>query len=154
MEIFNVGILEIVLILVIAVIVLGPDGMVKSAHSMGVWLRKIIKSPIWAQLMDTQRELRDMPTRFVREAGLEEDIKELKKTQQDLRRTSLELRNIDITGGVGLNPTVPPVQPAGVQTTEVSSAAPESPEGETNTIAPPQTQPQPLEAEIKPDSEN
>src|SRR5574340_1397141 len=102
MEIFNVGILEIVLILVIAVIVLGPDGMVKSAHSMGVWLRKIIKSPIWAQQMDTQRELRDMPTRFVREAGLEEDLKELKKTQQDLRRTSLDLRNIDITGGAGL----------------------------------------------------
>src|SRR5574340_563182 len=147
MEILNVGILEIVLILVIAVIVLGPDGMVKSAHSMGVWLRKIIKSPIWAQLMDTQRELRDMPTRLVREAGLEEDLKELKKTQQDLRQTSRELRNIDITGGAGLTTPVPPVRPAGVQTTEVSSAAPASPEAESNPIAPPQVQPQPQDAE-------
>lgn len=89
MEIFGVGILELILILVIAVIVLGPEGMVKTARSFGVWLRKLIKSPIWAQLMDTQRELRDMPTRLVREAGLEEDIKELKRTSQDVRNLNI-----------------------------------------------------------------
>ncbi len=154
MEIFNVGILEIVLILVIAVIVLGPDGMVKSAHSMGSWLRKVIKSPIWAQLMDTQRELRDMPTRLVREAGLEEDLKELKKTQQDLRRTSLDLRNIDITGGAGLSRTIPPTQPAAGQTVDPSPEASSAPESESNRIAPPAVQPQPEEAESKPGVEN
>ena len=90
MDIFGVGILEIVFILVIAVIVLGPEGMVKSAHSIGKFLRKVIKSPIWAQLMDTQRELREMPTRLVREAGLEEDIRELKKTSQDLRNVDIK----------------------------------------------------------------
>jgi Sec-independent protein translocase protein TatA len=84
MEIFGVGIPELILILAIAIVVLGPDGMVKTARSLGVFLRKVIKSPIWAQLMDTQRELRDMPTRLVREAGLEEDLKELKKTSQDI----------------------------------------------------------------------
>lgn len=90
MEIFGVGILEVILILVIAVIVLGPEGMVKAAQSIGRFMRKVIKSPIWAQLMDTQRELREMPTRLVREAGLEEDIKELKKTQQDLRNVDIK----------------------------------------------------------------
>ena len=112
MEIFGVGILEVILILVIAIIVLGPEGMIKAAHSIGVFMRKVIKSPIWSQLMDTQRELRDMPTRLVREAGLEEDIKELKRTQQ-------QLRNVDIKGAVasavkdaGLDEDYPRVRPA------------------------------------------
>jgi len=112
MEIFGVGILEVILILVIAIIVLGPEGMIKAAHSIGVFMRKVIKSPIWSQLMDTQRELRDMPTRLVREAGLEEDIKELKRTQQ-------QLRNVDVKGAVasvvkdtGLDEGYPLVRPA------------------------------------------
>lgn len=154
MEIFNVGILEIVLILVLAVIVLGPDGMVKSAHSMGRWLRKVIKSPIWAQLMDTQRELRDMPTRLVREAGLEEDLKELKKTQQDLRKTTQELRNIDVTGGISLNPMAQPAQPAAAQVPDSSQNASIPAESETNSIAPPEVQTQSEHSEADKESEN
>jgi len=144
MEIFGVGILEVILILVIAIIVLGPEGMVKTARSAGVWIRKIIKSPIWSQLMDTQRELRQMPTRLVREAGLEEDIKELKKTQQ-------QLRNLDITGGEFTRPvitTVPPGEPdtkapgetPSTQTNLVSDEVEPiaAPEVDEHTIAPPE----------------
>lgn len=156
MEIFGVGILEIMLILVIAVIVLGPDGMVKTAQSMGRWMRKIIKSPIWAQLMDTQRELRDMPTRLVREAGLEEDIAEFKRTSQDLKKASNELRNIDITGGVGLKPTgtaaqTTEVKPADEKPSELTVTDPESPPTEENSIAPPDIKPDPDKVEPPPD---
>lgn len=154
MEIFNIGILEIVLILVIAVIVLGPDGMVKSARSMGRWLRKIIKSPIWAQLMDTQRELRDMPTRLVREAGLEEDLKELKKTSQDIKRTSQELRSMDITGGIGLKPESAPVQSPGDPTPTISGSPPAAEQSEDHSIAPPEILPQSDAANAKTDNEN
>ena len=108
MEIFGVGILEVVLILVIAVIVLGPEGMVKSAQSIGKFLHKVIKSPIWAQLMDTQRELRDMPTRLVREAGLEEDIKELKKTQQELRNVDIKATAAKAAQALVDEPTIAP----------------------------------------------
>lgn len=154
MEIFNVGILEIILILVIAVIVLGPDGMVKSARSMGRWLRKIIKSPIWAQLMDTQRELRDMPTRLVREAGLEEDLKELKKTSQDLRKTSQEMRAIDVTGGIGLNTIGTPARPVTAQTPETPEVQAASQEAESQRLPDPEVKPQPEEAEPNTKSEN
>lgn len=143
MEIFGVGILEVILILVIAIIVLGPEGMVKTARSAGVWIRKIIKSPIWSQLMDTQRELRQMPTRLVREAGLEEDIKELKKTQQ-------QLRNLDVTGGEFKKPVVTTVQPGettantrvtgNTERANLNPGEPEpavSPEIQEHTIAPP-----------------
>lgn len=153
MEIFNIGILEIVLILVIAVIVLGPDGMVKSAQSMGRFLRKIIKSPIWAQLMDTQRELRDMPTRLVREAGLEEDLKELKKTSMEVKRTSQELRSLDITGGTGVRSTTPPATPAAAQSPAESEVPPAPQETGEHTIAPPEAKLLTEKTETNPDPE-
>jgi len=127
MEIFGVGILEIVLILVIAVIVLGPEGMVKSAQSIGKFMRKVIKSPIWAQLMDTQRELRDMPTRLVREAGLEEDIKGLKKTQQELRNVDIKATAAKATQALVDEPTIAPpsvAEPVDTSTSSVSADAP------------------------------
>ncbi len=130
MEIFGVGILEVVLILVIAVIVLGPEGMVKSAQAIGKFMRKVIKSPIWAQLMDTQRELRDMPTRLVREAGLEEDIKELKKTQQELRNVDIKATAAKAAQGLVGEPTIAP--PSVADPVEAPDARPDeaSPEQE------------------------
>lgn len=153
MEIFGVGILEVILILVVAIIVLGPDGMVKSAQSIGLFMRKIIKSPIWAQLMDTQRELRDMPTRLVREAGLEEDIKELKKTSQDIKRTSQELRNIDITGGMGLKASGTTLPPATVNPGDTPELSPTVPEVKDHSIAPPELKDDSERAGEPPDSE-
>ena len=48
-------------VLVIALIVLGPDGIVKAARNLGKTIRKVIRSPIWSMMLDTQRELREMP---------------------------------------------------------------------------------------------
>jgi len=144
MEIFGVGILELILILVIAIIVLGPDGMVKTARSLGVWLRKVIKSPIWAQLMDTQRELREMPTRLVREAGLEEDIKELKRTTQDVRNMNIRAtaaaaanRLMTEAGEAsGLQPTIAPpkvsVATVPAPSEEAAASSPVHPEPQGN----------------------
>ena len=131
MEIFGVGILEVVLILVIAVIVLGPEGMIKFARSIGVFMRKVIKSPIWAQLMDTQRELRDMPTRLVREAGLEEDIKELKRTQQ-------QLRNVDIkaTVAAAIEDPKPPAGTGTLTATFEPTIAPPRPPSSPESVEP------------------
>ena len=136
MEIFGVGILEIVLILVIAVIVLGPEGMVKSAQSIGKFMRKVIKSPIWAQLMDTQRELRDMPTRLVREAGLEEDIKELKKTQQELRNMDIKATAAKAAHALVDEPTIAPPSVA-----EVPVAKPEDPSTSSVSVEKPVAEP-------------
>ncbi|MHB0987973.1 MAG: hypothetical protein ACYC3P_04810 [Bellilinea sp.] len=119
--------LEVVLILVIAVIVLGPEGMVKSAQSIGKFMRKVIKSPIWAQLMDTQREIREMPTRLVREAGLEEDIKELKKTQQELRNVDIKATAAKAARTLVDEPTIAPPLVAEVPVAEPVEAPPTEP---------------------------
>jgi sec-independent protein translocase protein TatB len=82
MEFLGIGPLEFLLIVVIAVIVLGPKGMVKAAREIGLLIRKVVKSPLWRDVMDTSREIRDIPQKIVREAGIEEDLKELRRSTQ------------------------------------------------------------------------
>jgi sec-independent protein translocase protein TatB len=91
MKFLNIGIPELIFILVIALIVLGPNGIVKTARTLGKTIRKIIRSPIWAMMLDTQRELREMPTKLVREAGLEEDLAELRKTSREVQQATRSL---------------------------------------------------------------
>ncbi len=105
MKLFNVGIPELIFILAIALIVLGPNGIVKTARSLGKTVRKIIRSPIWSMMLDTQRELREMPTKLVREAGLEEDLAELRKTSREVQQAT---RNLNQTNEILPSPRVTP----------------------------------------------
>jgi len=88
MEIFNVGFGELLFIFLLALILLGPDGMKKAGLTIGKGVRAIIRSPFWKIFMDTTREIREMPTILVREAGLEEFNE---KTRKSLREFSEEL---------------------------------------------------------------
>ena len=47
MEVFGIGPLELLFILLIALIILGPSDMVKAGLTLGRFLRKIITSPEW-----------------------------------------------------------------------------------------------------------
>ncbi len=80
MQFLGIGPLEFLLIIIIAVIVLGPQGMVKAAREAGKFIRKVVRSPIWHDVMDTSREIRDIPRKIVKEAGIEEDLEELRRT--------------------------------------------------------------------------
>jgi sec-independent protein translocase protein TatB len=85
MSVFGIGPMELVFILIIMILVLGPKNMVESAKKFGITLRKIVKSPLWATVMDTSREIREIPTRLIREAGIEEDLKNIKSTTDSLK---------------------------------------------------------------------
>ena len=88
MELFNVGFGELLFIFLLALILLGPEGMKKAGLTIGKGVRAIIRSPFWKIFMDTTREIREMPTILVREAGLEEFNE---KTRKSLREFSEEL---------------------------------------------------------------
>ena len=83
MQFIGIGPLEFLLIAVIAIVVLGPKGMVKAARETGKLIRKVIRSPLWSEMMDTSREIRDLPKKITREAGIEEDLEELRRSAQD-----------------------------------------------------------------------
>jgi sec-independent protein translocase protein TatB len=85
MSFFGIGPMELVFILIIMILVLGPKNMVITAQKLGGTLRKIVKSPMWATVMDTSREIREIPTRLIREAGIEEDLKNIKSTTDSIK---------------------------------------------------------------------
>jgi sec-independent protein translocase protein TatB len=84
MELFNIGPLEFILIILLAVVILGPERMVKGAYSAGRWINKFVRSPMWKEIMSTSQDIRELPTKIIRETGIEESINEIKQTTQDV----------------------------------------------------------------------
>ena len=89
MELFGIGPLELFFILVIALIILGPNDMVKAGRTLGRFLRKVITSPEWRTVQKASRELKYLPNRLMREASLED----LSKDFDDINKIGSHLNN-------------------------------------------------------------
>jgi Sec-independent protein translocase protein TatA len=85
MDFLGVGPLELIFILIIALIVLGPTDMVKAGRTIGKFLRQVVTSPTWRAVTRTSDELKTLPNKLIRDAGLEEDLKEI----QDVTKRAL-----------------------------------------------------------------
>jgi Sec-independent protein translocase protein TatA len=72
MDFLGIGPLELVFILVIALIVLGPRDIARFARSAGKALNRIYRSDAWGAINKASREFRDLPNRLAREAALDE----------------------------------------------------------------------------------
>lgn len=82
MEILGIGPLEFFFILLIALIVLGPNDMVKAGRTIGRFLNNMVKSPTWKTLQKATQEIKQIPTNLMKEANLEEVIKDIPSPQQ------------------------------------------------------------------------
>lgn len=81
MEILGIGASELIFILLIAIIVLGPKDMQKAGRTVGRWLNQFVKSDSWKALQQASKEIRNIPTTLMREANLEE----LKEMDREIR---------------------------------------------------------------------
>lgn len=72
MDFLGVGPMELVFIIIIALVLIGPRDIGKTARSLGRFLNRLYKSDTWRMLLDTSRTLRHLPERLAREAALEE----------------------------------------------------------------------------------
>ncbi|HEY60917.1 MAG TPA: hypothetical protein G4N92_09605 [Anaerolineae bacterium] len=79
MQFLGIGPLELLLILILMIVVLGPKGMVKAARELGKLIHKVTHSPYWTEVMETSRELWDLPHKIIKDAGIEEEIRELRE---------------------------------------------------------------------------
>lgn len=79
MEILGIGPLELFFILIIALIVLGPKDMVKTGRTIGRFLRSLATSPTWRAVSRTSTELRNLPNKLIRDAGLEDELRDIGK---------------------------------------------------------------------------
>jgi Sec-independent protein translocase protein TatA len=93
MELLGIGPLELMFIILIALILIGPKDMAKTGRTIGRTLRKIMTSNEWKMINQTSREIRNLPTRLIREAGLEDvekDVAGLKQTTSEIQNTLRE----------------------------------------------------------------
>ena len=85
MEILNIDIPELIFIFLIMLIFLGPEGFTKTARGLARILRKLVRSPIWNDLVKAQRDIQELPTRLVREAGIEDIQQEMKRLNNQVQ---------------------------------------------------------------------
>ncbi len=71
MEILGIGAQELIFIVIIALIVLGPKDMQKAGRTIGRWLNQLVRSDGWKAFQKTSREIRNIPTTLMREANME-----------------------------------------------------------------------------------
>ena len=91
MEILGVGPSELIFIIILAIIVLGPRDMQKAGRTIGRWLNQASHSDLWKLVRDTSSELSNMPRKWMREANMElwEAEKDLQNKIDPQPRTSL-----------------------------------------------------------------
>ena len=78
MEIFGIGPLELLFIILIALVVLGPKDMMNSAKKAAGWIKKIRQSEVW----ESTKEVMDIPNQVMHETGLDKEIQELQKVSK------------------------------------------------------------------------
>jgi len=89
MDLLGIGPMELAFIVIIALIVLGPKDMAKTGRTIGKFMRDVVKSDTWKAIKTTTKELEHLPNRMMREAGLEDDFKELNNLTRSVTATDL-----------------------------------------------------------------
>ena len=72
MELFGIGSMEFVYILLIILLVFGPKDIAKGARSLGSLINRWRRSDDFHLVKQMAREVRDLPNRLAEEAGLDE----------------------------------------------------------------------------------
>ena len=128
MDIFGIGPTELVFIILIALILLGPKEMEKTGRTIGRFLRDMTKSEGWRAFRDTSREIRNLPSRLMREANIEDIQKNVVQIGKDIEESA------SVQGfGSWSNPSAAKPKP--------SQSKPGSAEGTGNQIASPKSTP-------------
>ena len=93
MDLLGVGPLELIFVLLIIFLVLGPNDMAKTGKKLGRFLSTVRKSEFWSGVTNVTREMRDLPTTLMREAELEDVQKELQQDVNELKGISKEFEH-------------------------------------------------------------
>ena len=79
--------------MIIALVIFGPNDIVKAGKTVGSFLRKLVTSDGWRAFQQASKGMRDLPNTLMREAGLEEeDLRELAGIK-DLEESTRGLEN-------------------------------------------------------------
>ena len=150
MEILGIGAPELVFIIIIALIVLGPKDMDKAGKTIGKWMRETVTSDGWKLFQQTTRELRGLPNRLMREAS--DDLNQIGQDLNKAMDITAENRRSSFVQPVGAKPVIlpTPAEPQSSAENDTIAATPAAlqPSAENNSIAP-----TPDNSESKPQSD-
>lgn len=129
MEILGVGASELIFILLIAIIVLGPKDMQKAGRTIGRWLNQLVHSDGWKVFQKTSSELRNLPRNLMREANME--LQDVDKELKEIRRTIDPRQSPSAAQG---NPAIKPRTdlPLSNETSSAPGEPPSAKPGETD----------------------
>ena len=88
MRIFNIGIREVLLLLVIMLILFGPKQMQENARKFAQTIRRIVRSDTWRTFLEMYDDVNAIKDEVIRESGIRE-------VRDSLRGVNRELINID-----------------------------------------------------------
>jgi sec-independent protein translocase protein TatB len=147
MDIFGIGPTELVFIILIALIILGPKDMEKTGRAIGRFLRNMTTSDGWQVFRETSREIRNLPNRLMREANIEDLEKEVGKIGKEVDEVGKEIEEASEIKGFGAwaNPAAAKSKPP--QSKPVPAEAPKDqaldPESEPEPEREPELEPEP-----------
>jgi len=90
MDIFGVGPLEVLLVVLLALVLFGPRELTKNARSAGRFLNRLYKSEAWRTMNEASSALRNLPNRLAREAELDE-LGKVGRDLNDIQRPPAEV---------------------------------------------------------------
>ena len=90
MKVLNVGALELIFIILLALIVLGPKKAVKAAGDVGGWVRKFLNSQLWKDLRSASREIQDFPKKMMDEAEIQKTLDEIDRSAEEVNKKLMD----------------------------------------------------------------
>lgn len=122
MEFLGIGPLELFAILLIAILVIGPKDLERTARTLGRTLNRIFQSDSYRAIQHMSQELRQLPNRLVEDAKLDE----LKQDAQQMLDPALSEIKQTWTTEVPPPTTSTPPAPTPPASTPPSSTPPAS----------------------------
>jgi Sec-independent protein translocase protein TatA len=84
MEFLGIGPLELLFIVIVVIVVIGPRDIQKTMRTLGRALNSLYKSEGWKAFTEVSRQVRTLPNRLAREAELEEVQKTARELNQEI----------------------------------------------------------------------
>ncbi len=117
MNLFGLGTGELVFLLILGFLLLGPEEMQRLARMLGRLLRKLYLSTFWRMSVRLRHEFEGYIREEIRRAGLEE----LERLQQEWQRELAQTEGLDVPS------LLPPGTPLGPSGSGPKPASPPSP---------------------------
>ena len=95
MNILGIGPLELVLFVLIALVVLGPNDIVKVSKNLGNWIRKVRKSDTWDNVIKMTDEVKKIPQNLIEESGIDDIKKDLTKAGSEIKREFVDIEELN-----------------------------------------------------------